>query len=620
MGYRIKSGALLALITLTPVLFSQRVVPHPEPRIEPRLPPDIPRDSNIDGAVRTELRPGRDRSAEIVKRIAEERDRIDSIHKAAAAGNWSDVFALSDGVNDAGAQSDRLQAARNLYEQAARARLRGNWDDVHSLLQPLTVEPQPLEDLSPRLGSRLPDLVASSPENPFEAGPAKPRVALGSDLHTTLATAKRLYGQASGQLAERALNSGDPRSAVPLFNEAFTLDPPQSAQSAANFKKAIFSATTLSYKQRDWKAAQDLCDEIGRTHFFPVTAAEREAMSLVASRSANWLQAAQLPRTTLVVDYIQTGTNSSYFQVFGSGTVDVLVKAATIQGLLAHPDFATARHLFSQGADMLLTPEITRRTGWEDALRRDLPRTTVLSDPYIGDAAKSLLALQNSKLAPSDFDLAILLPKNDTQQAAMGLKWTDAQRNHAWQSAEFLKSNARGAPLITQSANRTGVLGWATDKWGTDSKKAVLDSLMNRQGVVILFAHGDRDGIYTPEGQKLAVQDVLKLDLRANHPIVLLLSCEGNAHAESPAASSIAQALKKSGATAVWSYGQKVDAGEAASAAARFLELIGSGKSALDSFRLLSRDTATKSGPPVHLKVRLERALPNSFTPMASTS
>jgi hypothetical protein len=408
-------------------------------------------------------------------------------------------------------------------------------------------------------------------------------------------------------LAERAQNAGDPRAAVPLFTEAFTFAPPQTAQTAANFKDAIFTATALSYKQHDWKATQEYCSTIRQTNYFPVSSAELEKISLLAFRSGNWMQAGRLAGATLVVDHITTETNGSYFQVFGGGgTVDILVKASTIAGLLADPDFRIARDALDRGADIILTPAVSRTSEWEDALRRGLPQTTFWSDPYISDATESLVALQETKLSPSDFDLAILLPKNAEQQVAMGLQWTDSQRDHAWQSSEYLKSNTRGASVITESVNRTGLLGWATDLWGTDSKKDVLDSLKNRKGVIILFAHGDRDGVYTPEGKKLTVQDVGNLDLHANHPIVLLLSCEGNTHAESPASSSLAQALKKSGATAVWSYGQKVDAGEAASAAAQFLGLIRRGKSPLESFRSMSRDSAIKAGPPVHLKVRLE--------------
>src|SRR5208337_5027955 len=93
----------------------------------------------------------------------------------------------------------------------------------------------------------------------------------------------------------------------------------------------------------------------------------------------------------------------------------------------------------------------------------------------------------------------------------MNLAWTAAQRSHAWQSAEYLKSKAHDVSVVTQSANRTGLSGWVTDTIGTDSKREVMHSLENSKGVLILFAHGDREGVYTPEGKKLTVEDVRSL-------------------------------------------------------------------------------------------------------------
>ena len=192
---------------------------------------------------------------------------------------------------------------------------------------------------------------------------------------------QKLYGQAGGWLAQRALNAGDPRAAVPFFSDAFTFAPPQSAQIAENFKKAAFAATTLSYSQRDWNAALGYCSTIEQTRYFPVAPAEREMISLVALRSGNWLQASRLPGATLVVDHLNTEAGGSYFQVFGGGgTVDILVKASTISGLLSHPDFQHAtRGALARGADVVLTPAITGTAGWESALRRNLPQTTFWS-------------------------------------------------------------------------------------------------------------------------------------------------------------------------------------------------------------------------------------------------
>jgi len=80
-----------------------------------------------------------------------------------------------------------------------------------------------------------------------------------------------------------------------------------------------------------------------------------------------------------------------------------------------------------------------------------------------------------------------------------------------------------------------------TDLIGTDSKTDVLNSLSSAKGVLILFAHGDRDGVYTPEGQELTVNDVRGLDLHQNRPIVLPLSCEGNKRGDSVASASLAR-------------------------------------------------------------------------------
>jgi hypothetical protein len=277
---------------------------------------------------------------------------------------------------------------------------------------------------------------------------------------------------------------------------------------------------------------------------------------------------------------------------------------------LAHPEFAPAKDRIARGADLVLTPSVTKVWGWRDAFQHEFRDSVIWSDPYIAKASQALAAMRVATLKPSDFDLAILLPKNAKQQAAMGLQWTDAQRDYAWNAAEYFKSAARDSPVITELANRGGIWGLATDALGTESKKQVMRSLTSKKGVVILFAHGDRDGVYTPEGEKLTVQDVRGLNLHNNQPIVLLLSCEGNAAGASSASSSIAQELKRSGAMAVMSYEQKVDAREASSAGVQFFENMRSGKTPLESFRLTVRSKEVRAGPKLHLKVQLQRSVP----------
>jgi hypothetical protein len=432
-------------------------------------------------------------------------------------------------------------------------------------------------------------------------------------LQNTLASAKTLFSEATAQVAEQTLRAGDPGGAVRFFRELLDSAPDQATpRTVALFKRAYLGFAETNYANHEWQSTSSVCDEIHKQQYFPLTPSEKERISLIQSRSQNWLQATSLPTGTLVVDHITTERHGSYFQVFGAGgAIDLLVRASTIRELLGHPDFRSAKDQIARGTDLLLTPSVTKVPEWLESLRHDFPDTIVWSDPYIGEASQSLAALQEAKLTPADFDLAILLPKNAKQQAAMGLGWTEAERDHAWQSAAYLKSNARGAFVVTPATNRTGLWGWVADSMGTDSKKDVMHSLTNAKGVLILFAHGDREGVYTPEGQKLTVRDVRSLDLHKNHPIVLLLSCEGDGRGDSDVSSSLARELKNSGATAVWSYGHKVDAAEASSAAVKFLDNIRSGKTPLESFRSLSRDRAIRSGPEIHLKVQLQQRSTN---------
>jgi hypothetical protein len=631
MGHWHKGGALLALMLLHPAAFPQEAMP--EVRIEPprRYEPKVGEDFGRPGS----LTPGHnvwDRgSPPVLKQQLERQHKftLQRMQDAAARGNWTQVWEQSQGLDrhTPATESLRLRAARSLLGEATQARARGDWQQVHTVLKPLSHHPSPeshyfnADGLYPLT---LPPQKEWKIEPPTKTGtqsasPSRSSSYAGairqlqiqadaeSGLKDALGSAKTLYGQATVQLAEQALNANDPYRAIDLFREAFAAAPEEATpRTTALLKGAFLSAVSVNYAKRDWQSVSGLCDEVQKDQYFRLTPAETERVSLLQSRSQNWSQSKGLPAATLIVDHLTTGRPGSYFHVFGAdGAVDVLVKAASVRELVAHPDFRPAQDRIAQGSDLLLTPAVTRVLGWRESVRHSFPGTTVWSDPYIGEASESLASLQQTKIAPADVALAVLLPKNARQQAAMSLAWTDAQREHTWQAGEYLKSQARGVTLVSQAANRTGVWGALSDSIGTDSKKDVLYSLANSKGVLILFAHGDREGVYTPEGQKLTVEDVRSLDLHKNRPVVLLLSCEGNGRGPSVASASMAQELKKSGAAAVWSYGQKVDAAEASSAGVKFLDHIRSGQTLLESLRSLSRDKAVRAGPEVHLKVEL---------------
>jgi len=161
--------------------------------------------------------------------------------------------------------------------------------------------------------------------------------------------------------------------------------------------------------------------------------------------------------------------------------------------------------------------------------------------------------------------------------------------------------------LVTYAANRTGLSGWVTDLIGTDSKTDVLNSLSSAKGVLILFAQRrSRWSLHTGRTKTDAERRARpRLASESSHCVAPKL--RGQQTWRQRRQRFFGQELKKSRATAVWSYGQKVDAGEASSAAVKFLENIRSGKTPIESFRSIIRDPAVKAGPEVHLKVQLQR-------------
>jgi hypothetical protein len=530
MEYRCKSGAIVALIILAPLSFSQ------VERIDVR--PNKVRHPPVDSRGR-ELDPEKIRRAE----------------------------ALFNGARLASEKGD-LKGAHSLLKDALRNRA--------------VFEPSPR-----RNGEKI-----TLPQTDLDR------------YRDTLYRASQLYFSVTPTLGEQIRQAGDTSGAEALNREL--------SETAPALKDEYILEAEMSYRLGDWTKAAATCDEVEKKPWFTLTAADKERITLLRLRSQNRLQATALPADTLIVDRF---TAASYFHVFGSGgAVDILIRAGSVQELLAQPEFAPAKDRIARGKDdLVLTPSVTKLWGGRDAFQHEFRDSVIWSDPYIAEASQALAAMRTSTVKPGDFDLAILVPKNAKQQAAMGVQWTDAQRDYAWNAAEYFKLAARDAPVITEAANRSGIWGLATDALGTESKKDVIRSLTSKKGVVILFAHGDRDGIYTPEGEKLTVQDVRGLDLHKNQPIVLLLSCEGNAAGASSASSSIAQELKRSGAMAVMSYEQKVDAREAASAGVQFFENMRGGKTPLESFRLTFRSKGIRAGPKLHLKVQLQRLVPADF-------
>ena len=98
-------------------------------------------------------------------------------------------------------------------------------------------------------------------------------------------------------------------------------------------------------------------------------------------------------------------------------------------------------------------------------------------------------------------------------------------------------------------------------------KEELVETIQKEKDVLIFFSHGDRDGVYLPDqkGNKLTAEEVSKLNLSRNKPMVLLFSFEAIKPKEyldpSTASISIAEALSKAGAT-FFAFPYKVEAGE----------------------------------------------------------
>ena len=128
--------------------------------------------------------------------------------------------------------------------------------------------------------------------------------------------------------------------------------------------------------------------------------------------------------------------------------------------------------------------------------------------------------------------------------------------------------------------------------------------MTQKKNVLIFIAHGDRQHLYTPDGASIAVSDIQKLHLDYNRPTVFLFSCEGGKTGKSDSGPALADALKTAGARAVWSFEEKLDAGEALSAAASLLSDMRRGRSMLDAMQTLAQTLRKYRAPKVYLKVQ----------------
>jgi hypothetical protein len=155
--------------------------------------------------------------------------------------------------------------------------------------------------------------------------------------------------------------------------------------------------------------------------------------------------------------------------------------------------------------------------------------------------------------------------------------------------------------------NHGGLIGWVFEALGlTRARENLLKAFETKSGVLIFFAHGDREKLYLPDGTVITAEEVSRLRL-PSRPLILLFSCEGGKpSAESETVASFPDAFKKAGARAILSFEEKVDAGEAASLAMTFLEHVRSGKTDLSAIQETVLEIQARKGPRVRLKAEAQ--------------
>lgn len=205
-----------------------------------------------------------------------------------------------------------------------------------------------------------------------------------------------------------------------------------------------------------------------------------------------------------------------------------------------------------------------------------------------------------------DISLAMLLPRDDNQKEKLGLHdWSAEDQRRAWESAQHFLDESGIRDVITEKINRGGIIGSFYERFGTpDIHERLLDALVQKKNVLIFMAHGDREHLYAPDGTSVAVRDIERLDLSYNRPTVFLFSCEGGKTGKSDSSPALADALKKAGAGVIWSFEEKLDAGEAMSAASMLLDDLKLGKSMMDGIEALVRTLQKLNGPKVYLRVQ----------------
>jgi tetratricopeptide (TPR) repeat protein len=435
--------------------------------------------------------------------------------------------------------------------------------------------------------------------------------AMRKSLHRSPAfrkTAQQLEGVALFNLGKEFYSERRWREAVTAFEGCRALVYDDSSVGREMWRllaPALVQYGWLAYRQKNYRVAVEQFSLLEDVE--PVSAYYHALGKSAAQRTRNVWRQPDLPEHTVALDVLPGGPSQPALvhlfdsrigldQVFRVDQMERLTRTA--QGKAISQKLAVVHRI-------LLTASASAVVKSASLLEQAFPGKVFWRDPDMIDLTYNISSLSGpSKPAESRWNALVLVPSNESQQAKMGLgAWSRQDLDQARSAKKlFLDRSAFMDILIPPEKPKGWWRRWTSPETEVPLKTRALRTLQDADGVVILFAHGDRNRLYLPDGTTISSTDLQKDSLR-NRPVVLLFSCEGgNPGAPSEASASVADYLKEAGARAVWSFEEKVDVRESAEWALNFLVAVRSGRSLLEAIESVVREINRTKGPHVRLK------------------
>jgi len=352
---------------------------------------------------------------------------------------------------------------------------------------------------------------------------------------------------------------------------------------------ALLAIARSSYHDGDWDRADSAYDALASISWlYGELRAEiehfRKEWREVLRRRANLEDAQRLPARAVLVRSLSAEGDAFRFHLGDAeGLIDLVLMENGVEASGGAKNLPAALTKL-RSAQTIVVGKEAADSDTLAALRELWPRALIVPE-HSAETVQNIGELAGRTIRPESLGTAVLLPKDQRQLVNMGLRgrWSESLRREVWAQAErFVKS--ADLRLITSRTNDTGFLSRFWD-WREEGRGAerLLAALEEEEGVLIVYAHGNRDSLFLPDGSRLTVQDIRKRRF-PKRPVVILVSCEGgNVREKAPEA--LASALRASGARAVLAFETPVDAREGIVLATKLVEALERGASILQAFR-----------------------------------